>query len=131
MSEHNEVPRLKDAKLLGQLVKGTSEDSRYVCVYRSCVNMAVRLAGNKLSVRVEAVDPEAFSEAQAKQLIELGLSVHDSSYASVHVNVSSAQQGFMATAAFIAGCVSSPTLSKGTLECVDYVALTALSGKGA
>lgn len=66
-----EVIPLKDAKVLGQQVKGTGAGSVYTVVgIGARFNMAVREAGGKLSVRVEGKP----NNDEVSALVELGLS---------------------------------------------------------
>ena len=73
-----DVVKLSQAKIVGQVVKGSSASSRYVCVVvGKSLNLAGRVNGNSLSVRIEPREgKEALLAPLAQQLTALGFTVH-------------------------------------------------------
>ena len=103
-----DVVALSKAIVAGQIVKGSSDHSRYVCVVvGKHVNMAGRLTGASLSVRVEPWEGrEAEWQSYKPALQNLGLTVHKTGgYASVHLAAPTPEQAVMGLAAFMAGFV--------------------------
>jgi ribosomal protein L7/L12 len=82
---------LRDAKALGQKVRGTSAGSIYRCIaYNSRVKVAVRLpGGDQISFRVEWQNP---TSTELENLKQAGLNLK-SEYASLHLNAEGVPQG--------------------------------------
>lgn len=122
---------LRDAQELGQLVKATSEGSRYVCVLLSGkLNAAARIQPTQVSIRVEPVANKLLSAQQVGDLVGLGFKVADNStYASLHFNGLTQRQQLQSLASILAGLAESVTVL-GTEICT-FQDLLKLPGKGA
>jgi len=103
-----EVVKLRQAKKVGQVVSGSSSTSRYVCVaVGKQLNMAARVQGNSLSIRIEPWEKHETALVAAKmQLASLGITVHDNgNYASVHFSGDDQVKALMGAASFAMGFI--------------------------
>lgn len=90
MVAKSELAVLKSSTTLYEKVPGTSPDSVYtVIMVLKNAAMAARLKHGTLSLRVEGDDLSTYAES----LSSLGFSVKHSTHSSVHVSVSSVEDG--------------------------------------
>lgn len=122
-----DVVKLSQAKTVGQLVRGSSEGSRYIClVVGKHLNLAGRITGNKVSVRVEPWEGKETVLAQyVAQLAALGFAVHQEKYASAHLAADSEDKAYMGLAAFMMGMLR---IVPGVALPLDAVAAALVKG---
>jgi len=122
------VPALRNATAVGQLVRGSSPTSRYVCVLLTpSVHLAARIKGTMLSVRAEPTTSGGFGPALDTKLASLGLTVHDGGYASGHFDGTTFEHSCMAVSAICAGLA---LFVSGSPEVLSITALKELPGQG-
>jgi len=123
---------LRDASGVGQFCLSSSAGSRYVCVVHSTrLNMAARIIGARLSVRVESSSPASnLLEPDQLNLKEMGFTINAAgAYASVHFDHVEERMAFMALASLIAGVRH--TLGPAPAESMAMADLLKLKGSGA